>query len=361
MNGKQNRLRDMLQVIPVVLVSLVAFTVTFYITTAIYDSTGIHPPALVAQIITSLLGVVLIGVGFTTAIKIAQLRGWIPENRAFNPLIEVMHKIASGDFNVRLDSNYENNPGLGMLAASINRMASQLGEMEQMRQEFISNVSHEIQSPLTSIRGYTEALQDEHLSPEQRAAYLNIIAGESMRLSRISDNLLRLATLESDQVKFSLQLFRLDKQIRDLVLACEPQWSSKALDLEVCLDKVSITADPDLLSQVWMNLIGNSIKFTPPGGRIWIELKQEQDNARFYIRDTGIGISEEERIHLFERFYKADRSRTQSGGGSGLGLSIAKKIVELHHGSIQADGAPESGAIFTVCLPLQPHASAEHE
>jgi signal transduction histidine kinase len=175
---------------------------------------------------------------------------------------------------------------------------------------------------------------------------------ESTRLSRIAENLLKLASLEARSVKFEPKPYRLDRQIRRLVLACEPQWSAKEIDMDVALNEVEVTADEDLLSQVWLNLIHNSLKFTPEGGRICLELRRQAESIEFSIRDSGIGIPEEAQAHIFERFYKADISRTHSNGGSGLGLSIAHEIVEMHRGSIKVASQPGQGATFQVCLPI---------
>jgi signal transduction histidine kinase len=160
--------------------------------------------------------------------------------------------------------------------------------------------------------------------------------------------LLKLAALESEHAKFEPKPYRLDKQIRSLILASEPQWVDKGLEMEVALQEVEITADEDLLSQVWTNLIHNSIKFTPQGGKVGIDLVREGNTIQFKIRDTGIGIAAEDQERIFERFYKADRSRTRANGGSGLGLAIAKKIVELHGGEIGVESEPGAGTTFIV-------------
>jgi signal transduction histidine kinase len=163
-----------------------------------------------------------------------------------------------------------------------------------------------------------------------------------------------LASLESDQVKFDPQPYRLDRQIRTLILACEPQWMGKDIELDVSLDEVEITADEDLLSQVWINLLSNSIKFTPQQGRICIHLGCEDNQITFHIEDTGIGISEEEQAHVFERFYKADKARHRTDqGGSGLGLSIVQKIIAMHHGTIRVESMLDAGTTFVVTLPVK--------
>ena len=173
-----------------------------------------------------------------------------------------------------------------------------------------------------------------------------------MRLSKLTDNLLKLASLESDQVKFEPKPYRLDRQIRNLILVAEPQWMEKSIEMDVALDEVTLCADEDLLSQVWINLIHNSIKFTPPDGKICVQLVQRDDKAEFTIRDTGIGISAEDQEHVFERFYKGDKSRERARGGSGLGLSIAQKIVAMHKGVIAVESQSGAGTTFTVSLPL---------
>jgi two-component system phosphate regulon sensor histidine kinase PhoR len=138
-----------------------------------------------------------------------------------------------------------------------------------------SNVSHEIQSPLTSISGFSRALQNEGLSTEERNHYLVIIETESKRLSKLSDNLLKLTSLESKQHPFDPKAYRLDKQLRKVVLACEPQWVEKGIEMDIDLGEVEIVADEDMMNQVWVNLIHNGIKFTPIGGTIRIELQQQ--------------------------------------------------------------------------------------
>jgi signal transduction histidine kinase len=191
------------------------------------------------------------------------------------------------------------------------------------------------------------------LSADERHHYLGIIETESMRLSRITQDLLKMASLESDQVRFEPKPYRLDKQIRDLILASEPQWQDKGIEMDVSLAETEITADEDLLSQVWTNLIHNSIKFTPQGGKISIALRPRGEQIEFEITDTGIGISKEDQERVFERFFKADPARTRAAGGSGLGLSIAKKIIEMHRGTIGVQSELGTGATFTVVLPVK--------
>jgi two-component system, OmpR family, phosphate regulon sensor histidine kinase PhoR len=338
----------------VVLSSLAsAFAAAYFTTFFLYKILGLHPVAWVTQVGNSFLGLIFTALLGTLFSKVFRPRIESEQMGVFGPIIRAMEQIARGDFSVRLDNELgeHENQLLGSLVKSVNHMAVELDQMEQMRQEFISNVSHEIQSPLTSIRGFAQALRSEDLSPEDRRHYLSIIENESTRLSRITENLLRLAALEAEHVKFEPLPYRLDKQVRSLILACEPQWTDKNIEMDAALEEVTFTGDEDLLSQVWINLIHNSIKFTPAGGKIWVSLCPQEAWIEFKISDTGIGIAAEDQERIFERFYKADASRTSAGGGSGLGLSIARKIVEMHKGTIGVESQPGAGAAFTVHLP----------
>lgn len=335
----------------------IMFTIAFLLTGWVYKVIGWTPPVLPVQIINSLGGLVFTGLAIGGLTHIFKSKIAAQEMKLFGPIIEALERIAKGDFSVRVDSIFDrrsHEKAVGELVHSVNQMASQLDQMESLRQEFISNVSHEIQSPLTSIRGFAQALQNDHLNPDERQHYLSVIDTESMRLSRITENLLKLASLESDQAKLEPKLYRLDRQIRNLILACEPQWTNKKLEMDVSLEEVAITADQDLLSQVWTNLLHNSIKFTPVGGRIAVVMCQQGDHVNFTIHDTGIGIPEADQAHIFERFYKADKSRTRSDNdGSGLGLSIVQKIVGMHQGRVSVESQPGEGTTFTVRLPLE--------
>ncbi|MCD1259117.1 HAMP domain-containing histidine kinase [Paenibacillus athensensis] len=258
-------------------------------------------------------------------------------------------RLARGDFNVAVRVKQKDE--LGELAASFNHMAGELKQLEQMRQDFVSNVSHEIQSPLTSIRGFSKALRRPDLGAEDRDRYLEIIERESERLSRLSENLLKLASLESEHHPFHPVPIDLDEQLRKVVLAFEPLWSAKQLKLELTLPKTKLVGDEDQLRQVWTNLFHNSVKFTPEGGTVRIELRALTQSVKVRIADTGIGIHPAEREQVFQRFFKADASRQAMSGGSGLGLAIVKKIVDIHHGTITLDSEPGRGTEMTVELP----------
>jgi signal transduction histidine kinase len=346
--GDHPTLFSLLWTIFILLLLAVLFSAAFYLTGYFYALTNLKLSALLVQLINSFLGLI-----FTSLI--VSLFSYFFRQRqftAFQAIIQALERIARGDFSIRLEHEREDG-FLHGLVDSVNKMALELGQMENMRQEFISNVSHEIQSPLTSIRGFAQVLRDDQLSSAERHHYLEIIELESNRLSRLTEDLLKLASLDAEQVKFEPQTYRLDQQVRSVILICEPQWRDKALELEVALDEIFIHAEVDLLNQVWMNLLHNSIKFTPQAGTINVSLSAQKDQVAFRIVDTGIGISPEAQVHIFERFYKADQSRTRAAGGSGLGLSIVKKIVDLHHGTLKIESELGKGTTLTVYLPLE--------
>ncbi|MFD0674933.1 sensor histidine kinase [Cohnella sp. GCM10027633] len=273
-----------------------------------------------------------------------------------------MRRMGKGDFDVTLDFDPRHTGQMGIIVKHFNRMIVALREMEKTRQEFISNVSHEFQSPLTSISGFARALKDERLTPEARLHYLDIIELESLRLSRLSDNLLKLTSLESKHHPFEPKPYRLDRQLRRIVLSCEPLWQQKGIEIDIDLPGLTITADEELIDQVWINLLGNAIKFTPEGGTISVKVEPAEGDYRIAFADSGDGIQGEHLPHLFERFYKADKARTRSGNGSsgsgsGLGLSIVRTIVEMHQGSVIARNRAGGGAEFTVRLPISAQAA----
>lgn len=339
-------IREILQTILVFALLAGSWTAGTYITRYVYTWTGTPPWDYVLQLIDLFVGIII----FFLCMLVVGLFFKHRQMAMLNSITGAMRRISRGDFSVKMDE-HEWRGEFKMIASSINDMAGELGRMETMRQDFISNVSHEIQSPLTSIRGFARALRNPRLTEEKRARYLEIIEGEGRRLSQLSDNLLKLSSLEGEQPVFEVMRYRLDVQLRTIVLANEPQWLAKRIQVDLDLAEVEIEATEDLLNQVWSNLLHNSIKFTPEDGVISIVLQAEEEEAKVTITDTGVGMSESDLLHVFERFYKADKSRNRADGGSGLGLSIAKRIVDIHHGEISVQSELGQGSTITVTIP----------
>ncbi len=256
--------------------------------------------------------------------------------------LTALEQISRGEFSVFLPENEDVH--FNDLTKAVNDMARNLGDLDKMRSDFISNVSHEIQSPLTSISGFAALLKTD-LPEEERRRYAEIIETESKRLSGLSNNLMKLSSLDNQTI--TRHDFRLDKQLQNVVLALEPHWAAKNITLEADLEKTTVNGDEELLSQVWMNLLHNAVKFTPQDGIIYVSLK---DRA-VKIADTGCGIPQEELPRIFERFYKVDKARDRSLGGNGLGLSIVKKILDLHEWPVRIESELGKGTTFTITLP----------
>ncbi|MGI2294233.1 sensor histidine kinase [Paenibacillus sp. GXUN7292] len=270
--------------------------------------------------------------------------------RPIKKLTKATRHIASGDFNVKL--NIKQKGELGTLARSFEEMMHDLQQLEQMRREFVSNVSHEVQSPLTSISGYALALKQANVTNDERSRYLDIIIAEADRMSKMSASLLKLSLLESQSQQLQLVRFSLDEQIRRVIVAIQPQWSARNIHFELNLKAYQIKADHDLLNQVWTNILGNSIKFSADGGVISVIIKHDTKNVTVRISDTGIGISPEDQKRIFERFFKADRSHSRKYNGSGMGLAIVKQIVSLHQGDIRVESELGRGTSVIVTLPF---------
>jgi signal transduction histidine kinase len=277
--------------------------------------------------------------------------------RMVTQLNDAFARIARGDFRVQVSDELQDrgpqNP-LSSLVENVNAMAESLAGLEELRRQFVADVSHEFQSPLTSILGFAQALKSE-LPADLRHRYLSIIETEARRLSKLSENLLRLNSLEDREGPPEPVAFRLDVQIRRVLVAMEPQWTAKNLQLEADLAEVTLDGNEELWTHVWTNLVQNAVKFTPRGGRLCVRLRSEPLTVE--IEDSGIGLTPEQAERVFERFYKADTSRTsEENSGSGLGLALVHRIVSLH-GATVAVTSPGlgQGAVFRVEYPQVGH------
>lgn len=258
--------------------------------------------------------------------------------------------LSNGNFNVDLDITRHDE--IGELSHSFLRMASKLEQMDDMRKEFISNISHDIQSPLSNIKGYTNLLEIESLSPEEKSNYISIINGEIKRLSTLAKQLLLLASLDRDENIMKRKPFNVGKQIKDLVRNYQWQMSEKGITLGFSLPDVEITGDPSLLNTVWDNLLTNAIKYNKTHGSIEISIEEKEKSVLVTFEDTGIGLNDKEKERIFERFYRVDSARTRSVEGTGLGLSIVAAIVKLHGGLIHVNSMENEGTTFVVELPV---------
>ncbi|WP_346868526.1 MULTISPECIES: HAMP domain-containing sensor histidine kinase [unclassified Clostridium] len=281
---------------------------------------------------------------------IATIISGIASKRILRPirtLSKATEEVAKGNFSVKIGipKDYE----FALLAKNFNKMVHELSSIETLRNDFVSNVSHEIKTPIASIQGFAKLIQDKNLNDDERSEFTDIIISELSRLSKLTSNILKLSKLENQEVITGKAEFALDEQIRCAILIMEPEWSEKGIDLDIDLDKVSIIGNEDLLQQVWLNIIGNAIKFTEKGGTIGIKLMDLQDKIVIKVSDNGVGMNEETQRHIFDKFYQGDKSHLSKGNG--LGLSLVKRIIELCDGEIKVRSKLYYGTTFTIGLP----------
>lgn len=264
-------------------------------------------------------------------------------------LTNATKELSKGNYNVRV--NYVGDDEISKLNQGFNQMAQQLAKQEETRQKFISDISHEFQTPLTAIQGFANILKDEDLPKSQRQKYADIILFHSKRLSTLSKNMLQLTLLEREEVELEYTTFSIVEQLSRVISTQENQAILK--DIEIVFEKprkdILVNGDEQRLEQVWINIISNAIKYTDNGGLIIIKVKKTSKEVEVSIEDTGRGMSKEVISHIFERFYREDKARSIEGNG--LGLSIVKSIIDLHHGNIDVISQVDVGSTFIIKLP----------
>lgn len=266
-------------------------------------------------------------------------------------LTNAIKELSNGNYNVRVDNVGQDE--ISKLNQGFNQMARQLAKQDETRQKFISDISHEFQTPLTSIQGFANILKEEDLPKEQRVKYANIILYNSKRLSSLAKNMLQLTLLDREEIELELTNYSLVEQMNRVISTQENQAMEKNIEIvfEMPKKEIFIEGDEQHLEQVWTNIISNAIKYTNEGGLITITMKKNSKDIEISIEDTGIGMSKEVVSHIFERFYREDKARNVEGNG--LGLAIVKSIVDLHHGKIDILSQVDVGTNFIVRLPIE--------
>ena len=255
--------------------------------------------------------------------------------RPLRKMTEAAGNIADGDFKVRVDET-RGGRELKEVSRAFNTMTQKLEGVEEGRREFVSNVSHELRSPITSIRGFAEGMADGVIPEEEHPKYLRLVADESRRLSGLVNDLLALSRLERDDAKPEMTVFDINEMLRRAIIRRMADVESKKIDIscEPETDPCRVRADRDRIEQVVINLLDNAIKFTGENGKITLSSRVRGNKAEITVRDNGIGVAEEDREKIFDRFFTADRAHT-SGKGTGLGLSICRRIMEMHGQSLR--------------------------
>ena len=306
---------------------------------------GLLPHPLLVRGISPFL-IVLFTVMVSTAVAtVTTLRILKP----VNSLIHATKRVAEGDFSVRVPEPTVLGE-VSELVRSFNNMVSELSGIEMFRADFINNFSHEFKTPIVSIRGFARQLQRDDLSDGQRREYAGIIASEAERLSNMTANILLLTKLENQQIVTDRTEYRLDEQLRGAILLLEKAWSAKEIDLQLDLEEVTFLGNEEMVNHIWLNILGNAIKFSHQGGQVRVLCHAEGGRAVVTVSDDGIGMDETARRHIFEKFYQGDSAHAAEGYG--LGLSLVKRIVDLCGGAIDVASQPDKGSTFRVELPL---------
>lgn len=264
-------------------------------------------------------------------------------------------EFTKGNFKKRVEYNSDNE--LGELAHNINEMASSLEDLENLRNSFVSDVSHELRTPLTTISGFVEGIIDGTIPEESRNEYLDVVLSESKRLSRLITNLLQLSRMDSGQTKLEKVDFDINEMIRLTLLKFEMMITPKNIEVSLNIDdeRVMVNADKDSISQVLINLINNAVKFTPDGGTMSINVDSVKDKIFVSVTNSGHGIEPEQLSHIWDRFYKSDKSRSKDRTGVGLGLYIVKRIIGMHNETIKVESVVDDYTKFTFTLAKAKH------
>ncbi len=303
-------------------------------------------------LIKKLLGVTVNIPGFVWAVAVSVILGggislWVAV-KFFRPvakLKQAMREVAGGNFKIQVETNSKLKD-IQNIYADFNAMVKELGATETLQTDFISSVSHEFKTPIGAIEGYAQLLQDSDLTEDEKNAYVSKILFNTERLSALVGNILLLSKIDNRSVKLTKNRYRLDEQIRQVIVSTESKWSKKDIAFDVDLADVMWTGHETLLWHVWSNLVDNAIKFSPMGGTIKMRLVRTETDIVFTISDEGRGVKSGDEDRIFGKFYQGDTSHESEGNG--LGLALVKTIVTVHRGRVSV--TPNT-SLFTVTLP----------
>lgn len=262
---------------------------------------------------------------------------------------EATRKVAKGDFSVEieLDESLKDNSYINIMFRDFNLMVAELNSIESLKDDFISNVSHEIKTPLSVINNYTTALKDKDLPEKLRAEYIETVIESTEKLSNLVSNILKLNKIENRKISPEQQEFDLSRQLSDCLLSFEKVWEEKNIDISVELeDRVIVTENYAFLDIIWHNLLSNAFKFTDNGGVVSLIQTSDDEFITVKIKDTGCGIDGETKAHIFDKFYQGDTSHAEEGNG--LGLALVQKIAERNNYEISVESEINKGTEFTV-------------
>lgn len=270
--------------------------------------------------------------------------------RPIKRLVNQLDRLANGDFKARLHFGRPigAHPTFKQVENSFNRAAQELEHTEMLRSDFINNFSHEFKTPIVSIAGFAKLLRRGNLTEKQKEEYLEVIEEESLRLSAMANNVLSLTRVESQTILTDVTRFNLSEQIRGAALLLAEKWTPKNISMEMQFGEQLISANEELLKQVWINLLDNAIKFSRPNGTVSVDISEEGAWITVSVANQGKDIPKDRITHIFNKFYQADESHFSEGNG--IGLAVVKKVCELHNGRVFAK-SEDGTTTFTVLLP----------
>lgn len=267
-------------------------------------------------------------------------------------LAEATSRVANGDFSVYVPALHTQDKWdyLDVMIMDFNKMVEELGSIETLKTDFVSNVSHEMKTPIAIVKNYAELLEAEYVPEERRKEYAESIEGAAVRLSNLISNILRLNKLENQRISLEVETYDVCRQLCECILQFEEVWEEKEIKLETEIaDVAMVEADESLLELVWNNLLSNALKYTEQGGNVTVRQTTEEGFVKISVSDTGCGMDDDILNHIFDKFYQGDTSHSKEGNG--LGLALVKRVLELMDGDIQVFSEPGKGSTFLVALP----------
>lgn len=289
------------------------------------------------------------------------IRRYFTVKKPVKKIQEGIDKIIAGNFQTEIKYLYheDSENEFDQIIKGLNKMAKELGSVETLRTDFISNVSHEMKTPLAVIQNLGTLLQTPNLPEEKRVEYAKSVNEQTRRMSSLITNILKLNKLENQQIYPNVQKYDLGEQLCECMLSFENDWEKKEIEIEADIaEEVMVNADPEMMSLVWNNLLSNAIKFTEKGGTVGLFLTKEGENAVIRVSDTGCGMTSETGKNIFQKFYQGDTSHATQGNG--LGLALVKRVIDISGATISVSSKVGEGSVFTVIMEREINEEAEN-
>ena len=337
--------------IPVIII-VIAFTSFMFFTWLIKDVFKVEGIYISALLI--LYGTFIVLMVVLIPMYVAMYKN---KKKALETISDAIKKVANGDYGFKIEAEKENE--LTPVYEDFNKMSAELESVQILRNDFINNYSHEFKTPIASINGFASLLLEKNISEEERKQYLEIIVEESSRLSNLAANTILLSKLNSQQIVADIEKYDLSEQLRQCSIILSKAWLDKKIKFVCDIPEVDFYGNKELLQHLWINILGNAVKYTSSGEKIYVNIMPDNEWIKVEISDTGEGMDEETINHLFEPYYQGDTSHSRQG--LGLGLAICKRIVELCGGKISVHSKKGVGSAVTVILPKNKKEINENE